>query len=395
MCSNSTTVLLKKRERTQNWIPEEKNALFSLIKGHVNAIENKKIDAAASAMKMLAWQQIHRAFRGIFSTDRDITRMREQWRRMKSQARMEMYTFAEKMKTLGPEEAAKCRPSDLSIEVWKLMEKTRKNDGDKDRSDENGRRSPENLTSLQAILNKLTAATPEVTTVNEIKVDADSDEYNTEEDSSQGEVLKEKPGVSQKKRLRISEEEPIDLPEQGFNSMDTMICDVEDGVSTSYMKERNSRFNNEQDESIQGRMWMFEMAQREHELKLRMLNIALEKVELQKQTAINELKTSEIKRQLVENQAAEYYSQVRMIGERGSGAGKGGGGGGSIREAGGSFGKMEAAHEDQYFYNLQKQQLQKLKEDLHDEISFHEEQIKRHQEAINRHKKRITDMDKK
>lgn len=41
-----------------------------------------------------------------------------------------------------------------------------------------------------------------------------------------------------------------------------------------------------------------------------------------------------------------------MAGERGSGAGKGGGGGGTIREAGGSFGKMEAAHEDQYFYNL-------------------------------------------
>jgi len=41
-----------------------------------------------------------------------------------------------------------------------------------------------------------------------------------------------------------------------------------------------------------------------------------------------------------------------MVGERGSGAGKGGGGGGAVRDAGGSFGKMEAAHEDQYFYNL-------------------------------------------
>ncbi|XP_011050780.1 PREDICTED: ATPase inhibitor mai-2, mitochondrial-like [Acromyrmex echinatior] len=88
-------------------------------------------------------------------------------------------------------------------------------------------------------------------------------------------------------------------------------------------------------------------------------------------------------------------SQVRMVGERGSGAGKGGGGGGAVRDAGGSFGKMEAAHEDQYFYNLQKEQLQKMRESLHDEISFHEEQIKRHQEAINRHKKRITDMDQK
>ncbi|XP_029669054.1 ATPase inhibitor mai-2, mitochondrial-like [Formica exsecta] len=88
-------------------------------------------------------------------------------------------------------------------------------------------------------------------------------------------------------------------------------------------------------------------------------------------------------------------SHIRMSGERGSGAGKGGGSGGAIRDAGGSFGKMEAAHEDQYFYNLQKEQLQKMRESLHDEISFHEEQIKRHQEAINRHKKRMTDMEQK
>ncbi|XP_046477442.1 ATPase inhibitor mai-1, mitochondrial-like isoform X1 [Neodiprion pinetum] len=85
---------------------------------------------------------------------------------------------------------------------------------------------------------------------------------------------------------------------------------------------------------------------------------------------------------------------VRMSGEPGSGAGKGGGGGGSIREAGGSFGKMEAAREDQYFYNQQKEQLKNLRDGLHDEISFHEEQIKRHQEAIERHKARIGKMEK-
>ncbi|XP_046593112.1 ATPase inhibitor mai-2, mitochondrial-like isoform X1 [Neodiprion lecontei] len=85
---------------------------------------------------------------------------------------------------------------------------------------------------------------------------------------------------------------------------------------------------------------------------------------------------------------------MRMSGEPGSGAGKGGGGGGSIREAGGSFGKMEAAREDQYFYNQQKEQLKNLRDGLHDEISFHEEQIKRHQEAIERHKARIGKMEK-
>merc|ERR1711976_218429 len=46
----------------------------------------------------------------------------------------------------------------------------------------------------------------------------------------------------------------------------------------------------------------------------------------------------------------------------GSGAGKGGGAGGSVREAGGSFGKMEAAHEEQYFRKQVQEQLEKLKE---------------------------------
>lgn len=39
-----------------------------------------------------------------------------------------------------------------------------------------------------------------------------------------------------------------------------------------------------------------------------------------------------------------------MSGDPGSGAGRGGGGGGAIRSAGGGFGKMEAAREEEYFY---------------------------------------------
>ncbi|XP_058118868.1 ATPase inhibitor A, mitochondrial [Anopheles ziemanni] len=55
------------------------------------------------------------------------------------------------------------------------------------------------------------------------------------------------------------------------------------------------------------------------------------------------------------------FAKMSQVGEMGSGAGKGGGGGGSIREAGGSFGKMEAAHEEEYFYKQQREQLAKLK----------------------------------
>lgn len=61
------------------------------------------------------------------------------------------------------------------------------------------------------------------------------------------------------------------------------------------------------DKSVQRATWIFKSTQREHEIKLKMLHIELERAELQKQTAINELKTSEIKKQLMESQAAEYY----------------------------------------------------------------------------------------
>ncbi|XP_011166212.1 uncharacterized protein LOC105200382 isoform X2 [Solenopsis invicta] len=360
--SEATTVLLKKRERTQNWIPEEKSALFALIKHHVGAIENKKIDAAASATKSLAWQQIYHAFRGRFSADRDITRIREQWRRMKAQARMEMYTYAEKVRSLGPEVAAKSRPSNLSIEVWRLMESVRKNDCEAaDRSDDSSQdnENPTSRMSIHAILDKLTLPTDTSGSEQEIKIEINSDSEDENSHAAEPSNVRNEPSG--------------DWNDGGGPAAAT--CD--------------------KNESVQRETWIFKSTQREHELKLRMLHIELERAELQKQTAINELKTSELKKKLMQDQVDEYYSQVRMAGERGSGAGKGGGGGGTIRDAGGSFGKMEAAHEDQYFYNLQKEQLKKMRESLHDEISFHEEQIKRHQEAINRHKKRITDMEQK
>ncbi|CAH3966024.1 unnamed protein product [Pieris brassicae] len=84
-------------------------------------------------------------------------------------------------------------------------------------------------------------------------------------------------------------------------------------------------------------------------------------------------------------------ASIRMYsGEPGSGAGKGGGAGGSIREAGGSFGKMEAVREDEYFYKKQKEQLSNLKGHMEKEIAFHQEQIKRHEDAIRRHKQTLS-----
>ncbi|XP_076437570.1 ATPase inhibitor mai-2, mitochondrial-like isoform X1 [Babylonia areolata] len=77
------------------------------------------------------------------------------------------------------------------------------------------------------------------------------------------------------------------------------------------------------------------------------------------------------------------------VGEFGAGAGKGGGTGGAVRDAGGAFGKMEAAHEELYFKKLNAIQLQRIKDHLEEEVDHHLQAIRDHQEAIERHKKKI------
>ncbi|XP_052677436.1 ATPase inhibitor mai-2, mitochondrial-like isoform X2 [Crassostrea angulata] len=84
-----------------------------------------------------------------------------------------------------------------------------------------------------------------------------------------------------------------------------------------------------------------------------------------------------------------------MSNDLGGGAGKGGGTGGSIREAGGTFGKIEAAREEEFIRRLQKQQLQELRRHLNVEVSILEKEIKSHQAAIQRHKKKISELEGK
>ncbi|XP_050695355.1 ATPase inhibitor mai-2, mitochondrial-like [Eriocheir sinensis] len=80
-------------------------------------------------------------------------------------------------------------------------------------------------------------------------------------------------------------------------------------------------------------------------------------------------------------------------GDPGSGAGQGGGSGGTIRDAGGAFGKREAAQEEQYFRKREREQLEKMRKGLKQEVEFHKKQIKAHEEALKRHKERLGDLD--
>ncbi|GMR50416.1 hypothetical protein PMAYCL1PPCAC_20611 [Pristionchus mayeri] len=78
----------------------------------------------------------------------------------------------------------------------------------------------------------------------------------------------------------------------------------------------------------------------------------------------------------------------------GTGAGKGGSTGGSIRDAGGAFGRLEAAREEEYFYHLQKHQLKTLRDQLKKEIEHHEGQMRNHWMVVERHKQRIEELAK-
>ncbi|KAM3727780.1 ATPase inhibitor mai-2 [Dirofilaria immitis] len=90
-----------------------------------------------------------------------------------------------------------------------------------------------------------------------------------------------------------------------------------------------------------------------------------------------------------------------QMGDLGSGSGKGGGSGGTIRDAGGSFGKMQAAREEEYFKHLEKEQLKSLqlqyknlRKEMEREIEKHESHAREHKETAERLRRRINDLEK-
>lgn len=91
---------------------------------------------------------------------------------------------------------------------------------------------------------------------------------------------------------------------------------------------------------------------------------------------------------------ARYMSNDSQQPGWGSGSGQGGGSGGSVRDAGGAFGKRQAAKEEEYFRQLNKQQIETLQSSLHDEIDYHKNQIEDHGEAIERHKRKLAELKK-
>lgn len=539
--------MYRKRERTQNWSLEEKKYLLELVKSRLDVLENKRIDSASSAMKGMAWQDIHASFAARFGNDRDAHRVREQWRRMKGQARTEMLEFAERVRTYGAEVANQRWPSSLAEDVWRTLESARiindyphgyaagddvgspvilddeDEDGDDmdaegasdrlaeddikvesvderyDRMDHRNHRDAESASELMNILR------PKV----ELNDVPDLDHSMVPSGLS---ITAVKMGSSGQKRRLMERHEaavknsPWDSPASTAPtpSAQQMIAAAQSmRASTPQQYGGQSQHQGSQGANclphrttLEGRRpehrRKAEMLEVEHEARMELLRVEKETADVRLRIALREeanavsaltcrscgaervghgatsprsastaLGVTPRRRGVEPNAKGEAGDpdldndanpssvasvasaatqgrlsppspfdeeasrgsgasstpmalaghangvkeeddnnngdQVRFaggLGEPGSGAGKGGGSGGSIRDAGGSMGKREAAFEEEYFYKQQKEQLKKLKSDLNDEIGFHEEQIKRHQEAIARHKQRVVDLDK-
>ncbi|GFY59768.1 hypothetical protein TNIN_236971 [Trichonephila inaurata madagascariensis] len=71
---------------------------------------------------------------------------------------------------------------------------------------------------------------------------------------------------------------------------------------------------------------------------------------------------------------------------------EGGGAGGAVREAGGSFGKMEVAREEEYFRRLQRRQIMRLRKNISKEILLSQKLVREHQDAIARLENRIAEL---
>ncbi|XP_072019323.1 uncharacterized protein [Amphiura filiformis] len=109
-----------KRERGQNWTHEEKLFLFNQIQDRIESVECKQVTHSSLTAKLNAWKEIHDEFCQRYGRFRELQRLREMWRRMKTSARNE-YKDWEKAKRRGASSASRKKPSEISQLVHDLI----------------------------------------------------------------------------------------------------------------------------------------------------------------------------------------------------------------------------------------------------------------------------------
>ncbi|CAG9117920.1 unnamed protein product [Plutella xylostella] len=374
-----TTNNSNRRSRTPNWSADEKQYLLELIKNRKEVVVTLTNNGPNhSVEKEVAWNEILRELALKFGNKfvgSSIKKVKTQWQNMKRIAREEISTNGPVVESFTKQ----------SVEVCQILDMIQ--DG-------------------VLVVTPETPKPPTVTPNVEIKTERLEDETPNQASGS----CQEEPMETTYGQLNVTNNNMTQLESSSsFSEQASEVYEenyMEHSASPEHprLNKKNASVMTEtptaQDSTIlnpfhRSLQEFFRYTSIEKQLKLETLKEERQVARAMRETAeLNKIIAEQRLKHLLWLKNQEILVRMQS-GDPGAGAGRGGGGGGSIREAGGAFGKMQAAREDEFFYKKTKEQLANLKDHLGKEISFHQEQIKRHEDAIRRHKETMGSMDKK
>ncbi|PZC85620.1 hypothetical protein B5X24_HaOG215890, partial [Helicoverpa armigera] len=325
-----------RRLRTPNWSLEEKRYLLELIKERKEVVVTKTNNGPNHyEEKDVAWNEILRELSAKFGckfTGSSIKKVKTQWQNMKRIAREEIALNGPQLQNY----------SRLSLEVCNLLELVK----DGVLKGENENLNDTSITTnieikaecIDEEINQPSCSGINNTTT--VSMDSDMPQDKT---NSASQLESSSSSVSE----QISETNDFEPPDENIQNKNN--CNMR---SVSAMTDKPYENVDEACKMInpfhRELQEYFKYTAAEKQMKMESLKEERQVMRAMRETAeLNKIIAEQkLKHVLwVKKQEMAMYS-----GEPGSGAGKGGGGGGSIREAGGAFGKMEAAREEEYFY---------------------------------------------
>lgn len=353
----------KKRERTQNWSPEEKILLLKLCEDKFDVLETKRSDQISIARKSNAWRDIRAEFVATLGIDRDLSRLKEQWQRMKCQARSDLQDFAVRLRKYGPQIANQKRPNQMSTEVWRVMENARKyfsqvngldNEEDSVIKEINWSLLEENCVVETSESERDTA--PSFFCETEVKSNMD-DSNSLNFDNTKNDILFFQQFTGLNGSNNDSKQQDLEYQTKKDFLLSTL----------TQNKPENSKSNNKFDAKTQdpeinkALLLYFDNKKVEHQKRLALMEeqmktarIHRETAEIQMQIAQQQLKFTLLK---YNNKTPDFYCRDR---------------------------RSSTDSNNDYEDNFNNK---KIKEDIPVKISYHQEQIKIHQDEINKHKK--------
>ncbi|CAH2050005.1 unnamed protein product, partial [Iphiclides podalirius] len=359
--------ITSRRCRTPNWSLDEKQFLLELIKERKEVIVTKSNNGPNhSEEKDVAWNEILKELTKKFGnkfSDSSIKKVKTQWQNMKRIAREEM--------SLSGSDIQKYTRQ--SLEVCNILELVK--DGILRKDDESNETELNTNVEIKAECLDEDMLQPSGNEEGMFPFD------QSQQDKTTNSTFESSSSSTSEQMSEVVEPES---PEINMENISTTNKSVDAMTDMSLM----DRFNiNPLHSELQN---FFKYSTTEKQLKLETLKEERQVVRAMREAAeLNKIIAEQKLKHILwvkKIETGPAITTLRMYsGEPGSGAGKGGGTGGAIRDAGGSFGKMQAAREDEYFYKKQKEQIASMKGMIDQEVAFHKDQIKRHEDAIRRH----------